>query len=66
MIQIGLLVASVALIILGAKGFTASGIPFSRRTTLTGSRAKVVGVFCILGGLALIPSVVLLIWAIGE
>jgi hypothetical protein len=66
MIQIGLLVASVALIILGAKGFTAGGIPFTRSATLIGTRAKVVGALCILGGLALIPAAVLMVWVMSE
>ena len=55
MLQIAAIVVSIALIILGVKGFTSSGIAFSRTKTLTGRTAKVVGTLCILGGLGFIP-----------
>jgi hypothetical protein len=63
MIQIALVAVSVGLIILGIKGFTRSGLAFSKTTTLTGTSAKVVGSLCILGGLGLIPLLVLVLWA---
>jgi hypothetical protein len=61
MIQIAMVVVSVCLIVLGIKGFTRSGLALSKTTTLTGTSAKVVGVLCILGGIAVIPMFLLLI-----
>ena len=55
MIQIAVLAVAGCLIVLGIKGFTASGIPLSKTTTLKGTSGKVVGTICILAGLAFIP-----------
>lgn len=46
----------VAAILLGAKGFTRDGLPFTSKKRLTGTAAKVVGVICLLVGLALIAD----------
>jgi hypothetical protein len=43
MIQIALVALSIGLIVLGVKGFTRSGLAFSKTTTLTGPKAKIVG-----------------------
>jgi hypothetical protein len=66
MIQIALVALSIGLIVLGVKGFTRSGLAFSKTTTLTGTKAKIVGVLCILGGIGLIPLFVLMIWAFSS
>lgn len=57
---------SVALIILGIKGFTPSGLALSKSTTLTGPKARLVGTLCILSGLALIPLFMLVFWAFSD
>ena len=62
MIQLALVAVSIGLIILGFKGFTPSGLAFSKKTTLRGTSGMVVGVICILLGLALIPGVFLIFW----
>ena len=64
MIQIAVLAVSVGLVFLGAKGFTASGIPLTKTVTLNGTRGKIVGVICMLAGLGFIPAflVVLLVY----
>jgi len=66
MIQLALLAVSVGLIVLGIKGFTASGLAFSKTRTLTGRSAKIVGALCIAGGIALVPLVTLVIWAFSR
>jgi hypothetical protein len=66
MIQTALVGVAVGLIVLGIKGFTPSGLAFSRTKTLSGSSAKVVGTLCILAGLGLIPLVLLVFWAKGS
>ncbi len=63
MAQIALLLVSIGLIVLGIKGFTASGIPFTSTTTLKGTTGKIVGVACILGGVMLVPVFMLIVWA---
>ena len=55
MIQVALMIVSIALIGIGIKGFTPSGLQLSKNTTLNGTAGKVVGTLCILFGLALIP-----------
>lgn len=55
MIQIAAIAVSIALIVLGIKGFTATGIPLSKTTTLKGTQGKIVGVICIAAGLLFIP-----------
>jgi hypothetical protein len=37
---------------LGCKGFTAKGLPWSKRRNITGRRARVLGVVCMLIGAA--------------
>ncbi|HEY2838822.1 MAG TPA: hypothetical protein VGJ26_06725 [Pirellulales bacterium] len=63
MIQIAMIAVSIGLVVLGIKGFTASGIPISHHTTLTGKSGKIAGVACLVGGVLFIPVVFLLIWA---
>ena len=46
------LALGVFTILLGAKAFTEKGLPLSREKNLTGTTAKVIGVVCILLGLA--------------
>lgn len=65
MIQIAVLVVSVGLIILGIKGFTASGIPLTKTTALKGTQGKIVGVICILAGVAFIPVFLLAFYGYG-
>jgi hypothetical protein len=66
MIQIALVALSIGLFVLGVKGFTRSGLAFSKTTTLTGTKAKIVGALCILGGIGLTPLFVLMIWAFSS
>jgi hypothetical protein len=42
----------VVVIILGGKAFTPTGLPLTRNKNLTGTGAKILGVFCILLGAA--------------
>lgn len=63
MIQIAVIAVCGGLVILGIKGFTPSGLAFSKTKTLTGRTAKIVGAICILVGLGLIPLFVLVISA---
>jgi uncharacterized membrane protein len=56
MIQIAAIAVSIGLIVIGVQGFTKKGLAFSKTTTLTGTSAKLVGVCCILGGIALLPA----------
>jgi hypothetical protein len=46
---------SIMLIAIGIKGFTPSGLQFSKDTVLTGRDAKIVGGTCIAIGVGLIP-----------
>jgi hypothetical protein len=55
MIWIVLLVLSMLLFFIGIKGFTPSGLQFSKDSVLTGRDAKIVGVVCIAFGIGLIP-----------
>ena len=66
MIQIALIVVSVAMIVLGIKGLTSSGLALTKSKSLTGTPAKVVGGLCILGGLTLIPMMLLMIWLMSK
>lgn len=50
-----LLVVSVLLVVIGFKGFTPSGLEFSKQTTLRGRKGKIVGAICIFLGIGLIP-----------
>ena len=45
------LTIGVAAILLGVKGFTREGIPFTAKTKITGTPAIVIGVVCVLIGL---------------
>jgi hypothetical protein len=60
MIQIALVVLSVLLIIIGIKGFTPTGLQFSKNTVLKGRNGKIVGAICIAFGFGLIPLFLLL------
>jgi hypothetical protein len=55
MIWIVLLLLSILLCVIGIKGFTPSGLQFSKDTVLTGRDAKIVGLVCIAFGIGLIP-----------
>lgn len=48
----GILELSLLFIILGAKGFTRGGLPFSSRTRLRGASGRSAGAACVLAGLA--------------
>ena len=48
----GVIRLSVLTILLGAKGFTHAGLPFSAKTRLTGTRGRAVGAACMALGLA--------------
>ena len=49
-IAIVLATVGVGLILLGVKGFSAEGIPWSAEKTLKGSTGRIVGIICILLG----------------
>jgi hypothetical protein len=49
-IAIVLATVGVGLILLGVKGFSAEGIPWSAEKTLKGNAGRVVGIICILLG----------------
>ena len=53
--MLGILIG-IAAILLGAKGFSKNGLPFTSKKRLTGAGAKVVGVICILIGIAFIAD----------
>lgn len=57
---------SAGLIVLGIKGFMPGGLALSKKITLTGPKARLVGVLCMLGGLALMPLFLLVIWAFSD
>ncbi|MEM9416611.1 MAG: hypothetical protein AAGA29_14215 [Planctomycetota bacterium] len=44
-------VVGVGAILLGVKGFTEEGIPWSSSTNITGKKAKVIGITCIVFGI---------------
>jgi len=58
-LQIALIAVSIGLVILGIKGFTASGIPVTKNFALKGRSGRVAGVICILTGIGFIPLFVL-------
>ena len=60
MIQIALLVLSVLLVVIGIKGFTPTGLQFSKNTVLKGRNGKIVGAICIGLGIGLIPLFLIL------
>jgi len=66
MLQIALVAVSVGLIILGIKGFTASGLAFSKAVTLRGTTGKIVGSICIVAGIVLIPLFMLIMWSLAN
>jgi hypothetical protein len=53
------LILGVFVILLGAKAFTPKGIPLTREKNLTGVTAKIIGVICILLGLAFLADGIL-------
>ena len=59
MIQIALVVLSVLFVVIGIKGFTASGLQLSKNTVLKGKSGKIVGAICIAFGIGLIPLFIL-------
>ncbi|MFN7876292.1 MAG: hypothetical protein ACK5PB_13310 [Pirellula sp.] len=60
MIQIALAILSLLLVLIGIKGFTPSGLQFSKNTALNGRKGKIVGGICIAAGIGLIPLFLLL------
>ena len=52
---IGILIG-VGAIALGIKGFTATGLPFTQTKRITGAPAIVIGILCILFGIAAIAG----------
>lgn len=48
----GVLELSFLILVLGAKGFTRAGMPFSAKRNLTGKSARIVGALCVLLGLS--------------
>ena len=46
----------IGAILLGLKGFTRDGLPFTKSKRITGTSAKVIGVACIVVGLAFIAA----------
>lgn len=62
MVQIALVVVSVLLVVLGIRGFSASGLALTRNIKLTGRKGKIVGVLCIVLGVGLIPLFLLLVF----
>lgn len=66
MLQILLVGVSIGLVILGVKGFTASGLALSKTKTLRGRPAMIVGSICIVAGLAFIPLFMLLVWSMAS
>jgi hypothetical protein len=48
----GVLELSFLILVLGAKGFTRAGMPFSAKRNITGKSAKILGTFCVLLGLS--------------
>jgi hypothetical protein len=48
----GVLELCFLIMVLGAKGFTRAGLPFSSRVNLTGARGRAVGAACLLLGFA--------------
>jgi len=49
-------------VVLGLKGFSRRGLPFSSKKTLTGKPARVVGSLCILFGLLCYALMVVIIY----
>lgn len=60
MIQIAVVVLSILLVVIGAKGFTSSGLQLSQETTLKGRTGKIIEAICIVFGVGLIPLFLLL------
>lgn len=50
------IILGIFVIILGAKAFTPKGLPLTKEKNLTGTPAKVIGIICILLGLAFIAD----------
>ena len=63
--MIGILIG-IGAILLGAKGFTRDGLPFTKKKRLTGAGAKVVGAICLLIGLAFIADGIYSIYMISQ
>jgi uncharacterized membrane protein YfcA len=47
----GILELSVLILVLGARGFTRTGIPWSSKRNIRGRRGKVLGILCVLFGI---------------
>ena len=48
----------IAALLLGAKGFSKDGLPFTNTKRLTGTGAKIIGAICILIGVVFIAGAV--------
>ena len=59
--KVFLFILGIAAIWLGAKGFTHQGLPLSYSKSITGFAANVLGVGCIIFGLAVIALVLLVL-----
>jgi hypothetical protein len=46
----------IGAILLGAKGFTPEGLPFTSNKRITGTSAQIIGVICILVGLVFVAG----------
>lgn len=53
------LILGIFVILLGAKAFTPNGLPLTKDKNLTGATAKIIGVICIVLGVAFIADGVL-------
>lgn len=51
---VAVITVGVGAIGLGCKGFTATGLPWSKRRNITGKPAKLLGVLCMLIGAAFV------------
>ena len=53
-ISLAIIACGCGLIYFGFRGFSAKGVRFSARKRLAGKPGKIVGIFCIIGGIALV------------
>jgi hypothetical protein len=51
---LAVIVVGISAMVLGCKGFTLQGLPWSKRRNITGKWAEVLGVICVLIGAAFI------------
>jgi len=53
--MLGILIG-IGAILLGVKGFTPEGLPFTRKTRIKGTAGIIVGIVCLLLGILLLAS----------